>query len=213
MRPAGGIMVSFFVPWLDVETAHAINAALAVAVIEAIGKTTQVTPSLKWPNDVVFESPTGSTKKLAGMLAEVVSDSDGMHGVIVGIGLNVSWPTPADIAAAPQDLGGAAALNDVVGEEVVREELAAELLRCFDEELDRLEGAGVSAVHQRYETRSSTMGRRVRIEQSERTIECVATGLDPSGALLVQVGGSEEKIFAGDVVHLRDAERATDIDG
>ncbi len=212
MRPAGGIMVSFFVPWTNAETAHGVNSALATAVVAAIGNTSPVVPTLKWPNDVIVESSTGETKKLAGILAEAVSDADGVHGVIVGIGLNVSWPTAADIAAAPEDLGGAVALESLTGEPVDREALAKELVRCFDEELNLLQQLGVSALHQRYVASCTTIGRRVRVEQREGPVVGVALRLDPTGALVLQVGDNEQSFLAGDVVHLRDADRVSEID-
>jgi len=204
MRSGGGIMVSFFVPWLDLETAHAINTALSVAVIDAIAEVSPIVPTLKWPNDVVIDDDMTSTRKLAGILAEVVSSQGNIRGVIAGLGLNISWPTNADIAGAPDELGRAVALDDVAGAPVDRSELAAHIVRLFDSELQRLDGDGLSALHGRYESRCSTIGRRVRIEQPGRTLEGTATGLDPTGALTLSVDGADQNVAVGDVIHLRD---------
>lgn len=229
MRSGGGIMVSFFVPGKALDRAHAINTALGVAVTDAVREITEVPASLKWPNDVVVETDGAPMRKLGGILAEVVADSAEMLGVVAGLGLNVSWPTPADIADFPADLARAASLDELAGRATNRESLAASIVANFDTELGRLEGEGIGAVHARYEQRCLTLGRRVKValhghndehdkdehdneehdndgnRSDGHSITGTAVALDVSGALLVDVEGEMTLVSAGDVMHLRDA--------
>ena len=204
MRPGGGIMVSFFVPWREPDQAHAVNTALAVAVTNAVREVAGVSVALKWPNDVVVEVEGEPMKKLGGILAEVVTDSSGMLGVVAGLGLNVSWPTRADIADFPDDLAMAISLDEIAGQPTSRESLAAKIVARFDGELDRLDNDGVAALHASYEQRCATLGRTVSVKLRGETLQGTATALDPSGALVVNVDGEPRLIVAGDVVHLRD---------
>lgn len=205
MRAGGGIMVSFYVPWRDASTAHGVNTALAVAVADAIRATTGVQVGLKWPNDVVIQHGADYMRKLAGILAELVTDGNEVLGVIAGLGLNVSWPSDEDIASAPEDLGGAIALDDVAGESVHRKRLAASIVSHFDDELSRLAGGEVAGLRARYEQLCSTVGCEVRIQGIHESFEGRAVGVDESGALLVDVAGVRRSVIAGDVVHVRNA--------
>lgn len=205
MRSGGGVMVSFYVPWSDAATAHAVNTALAVAAVEAIVEITGVHVALKWPNDVVVQEGSESIRKLAGILAELVTDGDEVRGVIAGLGLNVSWPTESDIAAAPEELGGAIALHDVVGNSVDREQLGASIVSHFDDALSHLVRDGTGALHSRYTSLCSTIGREVRIQGARESFTGRAVGIDEAGALIVDVDGLQRSVLAGDVVHVRNA--------
>ncbi len=205
MRSGGGIMVSFYVPWTDAETAHAVNTAVAVSVVDAIAEVAGAGVTLKWPNDVVVQSADGSARKLAGILAEILTSGATVHGVIAGLGLNVSWPIAADIQAAPDELGGAIALDDLVDGQVDRESLAAAIVSHVDVRLSALADKGVPDLHARYHEHSSTIGRRVRVEQVSGAMEGTALALDPTGALIIDVEGQQQPVLAGDVIHLRDA--------
>lgn len=209
MRSGGGVMVSFYVPWLDAATAHGVNTALAIAVVDAIAEVAGTAVTLKWPNDVIVDHPDGSARKLAGILAEVVSSGSTVHGVIAGLGLNVSWPAASDIEAH-EELAGAASLDGVADAPVDREALAASIVSHFEAGLAALSAEGVADLHTRYHQHSSTVGRRVRVERNSESstgafIEGVAVALDPSGGLIIDVDGQHQTVLAGDVVHLRAA--------
>ena len=115
-------------------------------------------------------------RKLGGILSQRAA-----HGLVVGLGLNVGW--------APE---GAVALGaDVHPLDVVSAVLA---------DFDRL---GPS-IDEAYREALATLGRRVRAETPTGDIIGVATGVDPSGALLVDDDRSvTRRIEVGDVIHLR----------
>lgn len=109
-------------------------------------------------------------RKVGGILSERVGDA-----AVVGLGINLSW--------APE---GAACLGPAVD----RDELLAAFLAGLETPGDVLP---------RYRARCSTLGRRVRVELPDSTVEGTAEAVDEQGRLVVD--GRE--ITAGDVVHLR----------
>jgi BirA family biotin operon repressor/biotin-[acetyl-CoA-carboxylase] ligase len=54
----------------------------------------------------------------------------------------------------------------------------------------------------------ATIGQRVRVEQSDATLEGLAMGVDEEGRLLVDVEGAVRTFSVGDVVHVRAGEKS-----
>jgi BirA family transcriptional regulator, biotin operon repressor / biotin---[acetyl-CoA-carboxylase] ligase len=101
--------------------------------------------------------------------------------VVVGLGLNVRW--------APD--GGARLGPDVNPRVVLRALLAA-----FD--------ALPTDILPRYRRALATLGRQVRIELVNGTLDGTAVDIDPSGRLVVVDARSvTHHVDVGDVVHLR----------
>jgi BirA family biotin operon repressor/biotin-[acetyl-CoA-carboxylase] ligase len=131
---------------------------------------------IKWPNDLL----TGDAK-LAGVLAE----ADG-GAVVVGIGINVGWAPPAAAALGPG---------------VDRDELLAALLVNL-EHWCRHWGEIAPA----YRRRCGTVGRRVRVELSDRVVSGWATAVDTDGRLEVAADTGEAlRLASAEVVHVTGA--------
>lgn len=214
-------------PEAPVEDLHLWTAVVAMAAAEACRKRCDVSPTLKWPNDLVV-----GDRKLAGILAE--SDPRG-HGptpsstpraLVVGVGLNVNWPPAAArdhgrVADGEQGeqgeegeegeenemselLRSATSLFRETGRPVPPQELLGPVLVEADRGLDDLaHHEGRRAVVARYRERCSTLGRDVRVSCADETFSGRATDLTPQGQLVVDVGGIPRVVVAGDVVHLR----------
>ncbi|MFT7473453.1 MAG: BirA family biotin operon repressor/biotin-[acetyl-CoA-carboxylase] ligase [Verrucomicrobiales bacterium] len=196
MTPGGGLLISFYVPWTATESAHLVPTALGVAAVDAVGRLGRPI-GLKWPNDLVV----ADGRKLGGMLGNTVWVDGALSGVVVGLGCNVSWPPEGE-----DGLEQAISLDRLGPEPIDRTQFATELISFFDSELDRLSTSSVSLLHDRYRDRCFTLGKSVRIEgTSGGHVTGVATDIDPSGALLVDVDGVQRRVDVGDVVHLRPA--------
>lgn len=159
---------------------------------------------LKWPNDVLVAEPGGDghPRKLAGVLAEVVSTQAG-PAVVVGTGLNVSQtrdelPTPA---ATSLLLAGASTLD--------RDTLLRATLRELASHYGGWVAAGGDAVAcglaARVRETCSTIGQEVRVQLPGGAEDLVGTaeGVDDDGRLVVDAGGRRTAVAAGDVVHVR----------
>lgn len=193
-----------------------VTFALAVAASEAVEALAGFRPGLKWPNDLVVEGADGTTRKLAGILAEAEwpTASTAAAGwrapqpyeratVAAGIGLNVVWPdeVPAELAEI------AIAINHVTGQIIERQALLTVLLDRFDLHYSRLVAGDVAAVLDAWRARSSTLGRRVRVELGADDLVGTAVDITAEGQLVVDTLEGERRVLAvGDVVHLRPAD-------
>ena len=202
--PGSSLLVSVLLrPVLEPSEAFLVTSAAAVAACEACREQTACFPGIKWPNDlVVVAGDRFGGRKLAGILAESVVTDGRIGAIVVGLGLNVGVPStrPAELADT------AVSLEEVVGHPVDREAILFAWLRHLDGWLDRittLEGRAALAVAVR--DLSSTLGRAVRVELADRTVEGEAVDITTEGHLVVApVGGGELlEVTVGDVVHLR----------
>jgi BirA family biotin operon repressor/biotin-[acetyl-CoA-carboxylase] ligase len=186
---------------LAADELHVVSTAVGIAAAEAARTLTGADIRLKWPNDLVIETGSG-TRKLSGILAESIVEGDRVEALVVGIGINVNWPVelPSELA----DI--AIALNHVAGREIDRGELLVALLRDLDAWYAAIgQPEGRTALLARYRELSATLGRRVRVELSGETIVGDAIDLTRDGHLLVvdDCPDRPREITAGDVIHLR----------
>lgn len=180
-------------PNLQPDQLQLVVALVALSARSALERLSGLRVALKWPNDLVVGGD-----KLAGLLAEIVSQRDELR-VVVGIGVNLTYDGPEEVAAtsvltqtgltiAPR------ALLDILLEEIdVRRALLGDV-------------AGRNVLREEYVGALATLGQRVRIEQSEETHEGLAVGVDEVGRLLVDVEGVVRPFSVGDVVHVRAGE-------
>ena len=93
----------------DAAIAPWLTLAGGVGVAEGLRAATGLPVQLKWPNDVVATAGPAfrARRKLAGILAEASSTSDGLQSVVLGFGINVR----AD--AFPPELGDRATSLEV----------------------------------------------------------------------------------------------------
>ena len=62
-----------------------VYAGLRCSYNQAIQEVTNLTPQIKWPNDILING-----KKVTGILTELQADMDIVHSIIIGIGVNVN---------------------------------------------------------------------------------------------------------------------------
>ncbi len=211
VAPRGASLLTTVLLRPPARVAEASTMAVSLAAAEAVDEIAGVRALLKWPNDLMV-----GDRKLAGILAEAdwpaasaISSGHRPPGaddcvvVAVGLGLNVTWPDelPEEIAAT------ATALNHVCDRDVDREDLLIAFLRCLDGRYTTLLGPGgrdlVTGV---WRARSSTLGRRVRVDLGANDVTGTAVDVTAEGHLVVQDDAGERHTFAvGDVVHLRPA--------
>jgi BirA family transcriptional regulator, biotin operon repressor / biotin---[acetyl-CoA-carboxylase] ligase len=167
-----------------------------IAVADGIRAVAHLPALLKWPNDVLVGG-----RKLCGILAERVETPLG-QACVVGMGINVAQqlsdlptPTATSLAVAAADAGSTVP---------PRTALIAAVLAELELLVRRWEAAGDDAAGVRgYVERSDTLGRRVRVELGERSVQGVAEAVDHDGRLVVRTDAGIEVLGAGDVVHVR----------
>ena len=171
-----------------------------VAVATGLARAAGVDTTLKWPNDLLV-SIGGEERKAGGILAERAGD----HGVVVGVGINVTLRENE----LPVPTAGSVALAGAVSTD--RDPLLRAALRSLEEWYRRWRDAGgdpaESGLQETYAAGCATLGRTVRAElPGDRSIVGEAVAVDGDGRLVIATEeGVQEPVGAGDIVHLRPA--------
>ena len=192
--PGANLLASILLrPACSGEDVHLGTGAVALAGADACGEVAGVEPTLKWPNDLLFEGA-----KLAGVLAEAEFRGPSLRALVVGIGINVAWPGPPEFHGT--------CLDDVRRSEqpVDRSNLLGHLLQALEPRCALLEdSAGRQVLVDEVRRRCGTLGQEVRVDLGGQVLTGRATSIDGSGRLVVETAGGAQAIGAGDVVHLR----------
>jgi BirA family biotin operon repressor/biotin-[acetyl-CoA-carboxylase] ligase len=174
-------------PSLDRLRPLSIVSPLAVAL--AVEDTTDLTPLIKWPNDVLING-----RKLSGILIESEISGSSVAYALVGIGVNVNF----DIGQSPEVADVATSLKRELGREIPREDLLAAFLNRFEQLYE--EAPRGDAVLQQWRSRLDTLGREIRVTFRDQVYEGRAEDVDRDGNLIIaQPDGTRRVIEAGEV--------------
>lgn len=178
-----------------VESMGGLSLAVGVAVADALEQEGLPDVGLKWPNDILHAGA-----KLGGILIETAGNASGPAHAVVGIGLNLRMPedSAGDIEQAWTDLERAA------GAAADRNGLFSRLLNHLLPLMADFEYDGFVAWRERWLSRNAHAGRQVTVTSGANTVTGIVQGVDQTGALLLDVGGTVQA-FSGGEVSLRSA--------
>ena len=179
-----------------------LSLVAGLALHDVVRDLVPVRVCLKWPNDLLLGA---EQRKAAGILAEATTGPDGT-AVVLGVGVNVGGarddlPDGATSLAAE----GAAGLD--------RNALLIAMLTRLVERESAWRAAGGDPEADRlradYREACGSLGAQVRVElPGGMTVAGWAEDVDDDGRLLVLgADGQRRAIAAGDVVHVRPADR------
>lgn len=165
-----------------------VTLAAGVGVREGIIAATSLTAELKWPNDLVVGG-----RKLAGILAEGHAVGTADESLVVGVGVNVRAELPVAVAER------ATSLETELGRPVDRGLVLAEVLAALVDSLGRLacDADGILQAWRR--AAPSARGATVAWDTPAGERRGCTSGIDETGALLIETAGGIERIVAGDV--------------
>lgn len=173
----------------DADRLPLLNALAGVAVARAVRRVAGVTPSIKWPNDIMVEG-----RKVAGILAESALSGGQVEYAVVGIGVNIGLEVSGDAEIA--DTAGS--LNALAGVEVDRVELLRRILQYMDAlYLDLGRGRSPVAEWRRW---LDTLGQRVAVTHYDAAHTGLAEDVDDWGNLILRTDdGRRLTLSAGDI--------------
>lgn len=191
--PGLGVYTSILLrPDVPARQTPLLTIAAGLATAEAIQGVAEVTPRLKWPNDVLLDG-----RKVAGILAEMATVGERVAQVVVGIGINVhhrSEDFPAEVRTTATSIGLAA------GGRVERGEIAAALYNTFDKWYEMFSAGDRAVILSAARDRMATLGRAVTVISGPERWQATAVDLDEDGALLVRdERGAIQRVLAADV--------------
>ncbi|MDT8421050.1 MAG: biotin--[acetyl-CoA-carboxylase] ligase [Desulfuromonadales bacterium] len=184
-------------PQIPPQQAPQLTFLSAVATAEALIGTFGLPVRVKWPNDLLVNG-----RKIAGMLNEMSAESEQVHFVLLGIGVNLNMQANQ----FPEDLRyPATSVLLERGTSVPRLAFVRSLLEKIDECYREYREEGFRVIRRRWEGLSDLLDQAVRVDLNPGIREGVVVGLDEDGALRLQLeNGEVERILAGDVVPLKD---------
>ncbi|WAF86494.1 bifunctional biotin--[acetyl-CoA-carboxylase] ligase/biotin operon repressor BirA [Metapseudomonas otitidis] len=172
-----------------------MSLLVGVAVLRVLQSLGVNSAQLKWPNDVLV-----AERKIAGILIELVGDPADICNVVIGVGLNVNM-----LGRQAEITQEWASVRSEIGSFQDRTQIAAALL-C---ELRRCLGEGFAAVRREWEFHHAWTGREVSVLTASKRVDGVVLGIDKSGALRLDVEGTELLLNGGELsLRLRDDSRA-----
>lgn len=184
-------------PSVPAEFAPQMNLVAAVAVAEAIVEVCGITPTIKWPNDVLLKG-----KKVCGILSEMQTSQtseDTLKAIVVGIGVNLNVRRDA----FPEELREkASSVLLSTGELVERGVFAASLLTHLEQSYFLWAQEGFTVLRAAWERYASDLiGKHIAVAAPERVVSGRVLGIDTDGALLVREQSTNacRRIVAGDV--------------
>ena len=188
-QAGSGIYASLILrPNLSATQALRITSCAAVAVARAIETVTELSPQIKWVNDIYVNG-----KKVCGILTEAGFSGQGeqMQHAVLGIGVNVG------IMQFPDELSSiATSLENETKESVSRSRLLAEICNEFSVFYENIEKGTFLEESRR---RSFVLGKQIVVHTSEGIYEAKAVDLNEEGHLIVEKDGIQECLYTGEI--------------
>ena len=193
--PGAGLYVS--VVLRDARLADLVTLAGGVAVADGVRAATGLPVEIKWPNDVVVREGKARDRrrKVAGILAEASTSSEGLQYVVLGFGINVRKTT---FPPALSDI--ATSLEAELGRPVESGLVLAETLTALNAQIDLLATGDTPAILNRWRALAPTsIGSAIEWDRATERTRGTTMGIDDQGALLARTGDRMERILSGEV--------------
>lgn len=188
-----GVWMSLLLrPKIPLYEAPQLTLLAAVAAAQAIERVTTLQPEIKWPNDLLLNG-----KKITGILTELQAESDQIHSVIIGMGINANL-TAIDFPQELEDI--ATSLFIESGQLVSRAKLIAEVLLCFETLYDRYLIEGFTPIKSLWESYAMSLGKEIKATMLNETVIGTALGITDAGVLLLEdKQGKVHSIYSADI--------------
>jgi len=165
---------------------EALTIAAGLAVAEAVERTVPaaVTPTLKWPNDVLIDDA-----KVCGILVEVRRHP--RRAVVVGVGMNVNGAPPPETLTRP-----ATCLSDHAQGPLERIDLVRSVLQRLDAWVEQITDGDAAAVtrrlHDQWVTRCGMINQRVTVRCGGERFVGRVLDIDPLEGLILQTDSGQQ---------------------
>ncbi len=188
-----GIWMSVILrPNLPPPKAPQLTLITAVAVVQAIEELTDLSPQIKWPNDILING-----KKVTGILTELQADADRITSIIIGIGINVNQQKED----YPEELHTiATSLSIESGKKLQRAELVKILLSKLENLYTLYLDKGFYPIKLLWESYAISIGKVITARTITGSIQGKALGITEDGVLMIEDEmGKVHHIYSADI--------------
>ncbi len=180
-----------------------LSLAVGVAVKRALNRHGINDVQLKWPNDIYVQG-----KKLGGILLEMIGDPAGQCSVIVGVGVNMAMPEnqAVGIDQAWTDVATQIKLQQSDAKVVSQPEknhLASSLISEIIFLLCDFQSKGFSSYRDEWQADDAFFGKQAVISTPKQSIVGIVRGVEPNGALRLELENGKIETFIGGELSLR----------
>ena len=194
--PETGIYLSTLLkPDLELSKISIITLLAGVAAILTINEFSNQNAYLKWPNDILIDS-----KKVCGLLCEIIKKNRELDGVIIGIGINVNQ-IPEQFPEHLKNI--ATSIRIVNGFPIDRLAVIQSFLTNLDREYQTYLNEGESPVINKWSLNTKLFGKKVSIKHGSNVTTGSAMRLDELGRLVLLLDNGHEEAFDSGEVSLR----------
>ena len=113
LSPRGGLWLSVVCRPVSASAPQVLSIRAALAVATAVSRGGTAPIGIKWPNDLILDN-----RKVGGVLSEARWVGDSLAWIVVGVGLNVQNPIPAELrssAVSLAELGDRRSVAELAG--------------------------------------------------------------------------------------------------
>ena len=176
--------------FLPAERQFLLSEAVPLGIVEVLdGILSPAKLSIKWPNDIYYES-----RKLGGILISSTIKSGRMDIAIIGIGLNVNQTKFRDWPTHP------VSLKQITGKDYDLQSLLEPIAEQIMKKVELLK-ASSTLIEQTYLKRLFRYRTWADYEVDGKTMKLCMTGIDPFGRL--QLIDEQQKLHCFDIKEIR----------
>jgi len=188
----GNVYMSIIVkPQIPPEGASMLTLVAALAVLTGIEETTGIAMQIKWPNDIVANGC-----KVCGILTEMSGDTDAIHYVVIGMGINVN------INNFDKEIQHkATSLSCLAGKRIDRGYVVASIMKHFEKYYEEfIRYKNLTPFLDEYNRKLVNRNCAVRVLAVGKEYTGMALGITAFGELIVQAKTGEIKyVLSGEV--------------
>lgn len=192
------LYISFYWPIAEgINGAMGLSLVAGLSLVKALEQLGVSNAGVKWPNDVYIDN-----QKVAGILVELESNTDGSANSIIGIGLNLAMPesTGSQIDQRWTDL------RSQLSKPVSRNVISGCIYREVVAGLNEFDNNGLQWTRQQWPPYDVYFNKAVTLTMGQRSVIGICRGIDENGAVLLETNGNTVRYFGGEI-----SLRATDV--
>jgi BirA family transcriptional regulator, biotin operon repressor / biotin---[acetyl-CoA-carboxylase] ligase len=188
-----GVWMSMILrPNIPLQKAPQLTLITAVAVVQAIEEVTNLSPQIKWPNDILLNG-----KKVTGILTELQAEADRIFAIIIGVGINVNQK----LEDYPEDIQNiATSLSIETGEKISRAQIIRSVFSHFERLYLLYLEQGFTPIKLLWESYAISIGKTIIARTVNENIRGKALGITEDGVLMLEdEDGKIHHIYSADI--------------
>lgn len=177
-------------PDLELKDAPKLSIVISTAICNVL-RSYDLDAYIKWPNDIILNS-----KKICGILSEIVGDMYSINALIIGIGINVNH-TKEDFTDDISSKASSLYLESNV--KYNRAKMLGDIINLIEKYYINFVSGNFQDIYIEYKNYSLLIGKEVYLIKSNSRIKVLVKDINPDGSIKVlYCNGTEENLLAGE---------------